>query len=812
MQTLRQDLRYGARMLLKHPGFTFVAVLTLALGVGANTALFSAVYAVLLRPLPFAAADRLVVMWKRDVTANQPLVELSIAEFNDWREQGRSFERLAAMPTSVYGYGYVLTGRGEPVQVESARVSADFFASLGASPLLGRTFTAEDDRPGAARVAVISHRLWRERFGADANLVGQPITLNDTGFMVVGVMPADFEFPKGAEVWSPLSASVGGGALENRGAVFLQAVGRLRPGVTLSEAEAEMNAVIARVAAAHPETEAAGHRVVITPLGEYLFGSARPALWLLLAATGLLLLIACANVANLLLARATTRRREVAVRAALGASRAQIVRQLLTESVLLALAGGLLGVLLAYWLVDLLALVAPSDIPRVERVSINAAVLAFSVGVTLLTAAVFGLAPALAATKINLTAALGEGGRAGERSGRRLRGALVVAEVAVTVVLLAGAGLALRSFVNLRRVETGFDTERVLSFQLRLFGKKYADAKAARDFFRDLTARLEAQPGVVAAGAVLIRPLEGSIGWDVPYRTPDQSPEEAKRNRVPNFEVVTPHYFRSVGLALKAGREFTEHDDEDAPKVAIISEAMARGVFAPGVEPIGQRIRLFDPSDTDTGWHTVVGVVGDARYRELREPRWDVYVPYRQFAFPVRYVTVRTASEPEAFAAVVRREVAALDPNQAVADLKTTAQLFSEGVARERFNSLLLGLLGLLAALLAGLGIYGVISYAVSERTREIGIRLALGARGRDVLGLVVGQGMRLALFGLAAGLAVSFALTRLMAGLLYGVGATDPLTFALVALVLAGVALAACLVPARRATKVDPSVALRCE
>jgi putative ABC transport system permease protein len=812
MQTLRQDLRYGARMLLKHPGFTFVAVLTLALGVGANTALFSAVYAVLLRPLPFAAADRLVVMWKRDVTANQPLVELSIAEFNDWREQGRSFERLAAMPTSVYGYGYVLTGRGEPVQVESARVSADFFASLGASPLLGRTFTAEDDRPGAARVAVISHRLWRERFGADANLVGQPITLNDTGFTLVGVMPAEFEFPKGAEVWSPLSASVGGGALENRGAVFLQAVGRLRPGVTLSEAEAEMNAVIARVAAAHPETEAAGHRVVITPLGEYLFGSARPALWLLLAATGLLLLIACANVANLLLARATTRRREVAVRAALGASRAQIVRQLLTESVLLALAGGLLGVLLAYWLVDLLALVAPSDIPRVERVSINAAVLAFSVGVTLLTAAVFGLAPALAATKINLTAALGEGGRAGERSGRRLRGALVVAEVAVTVVLLAGAGLALRSFVNLRRVETGFDTERVLSFQLRLFGKKYADAKAARDFFRDLTARLEAQPGVVAAGAVLIRPLEGSIGWDVPYRTPDQSPEEAKRNRVPNFEVVTPHYFRSVGLALKAGREFTEHDDEDAPKVAIISEAMARGVFAPGVEPIGQRIRLFDPSDTDTGWHTVVGVVGDARYRELREPRWDVYVPYRQFAFPVRYVTVRTASEPEAFAAVVRREVAALDPNQAVADLKTTAQLFSEGVARERFNSLLLGLLGLLAALLAGLGIYGVISYAVSERTREIGIRLALGARGRDVLGLVVGQGMRLALFGLAAGLAVSFALTRLMAGLLYGVGATDPLTFALVALVLAGVALAACLVPARRATKVDPSVALRCE
>ncbi|MGI8995650.1 MAG: ABC transporter permease [Pyrinomonadaceae bacterium] len=813
MQALWQDLRYSVRMLLKKPGFTLIAVVTLAFGVGANTAIFSAVNAVLLRPLPFAAEERLVVMWKHDQTASHPLVELSIPEFNDWRAGSQSFESLAAMPTSVYGYGYVLTGRGEPVQIESSRVSADFFTTLGVRPLVGRTFRTEDDRPGAARVVVLSHRLWRDQFGSDTNLIGQTITLNDTGFSVVGVMPADFEFLKGVDIWSPVSASIGGGALQNRSAVFLQAVGRLKPGVTREQAEAEMNAVISRIAAAHPETEAGGHRVVMTPVAEYLFGNARLALWLLLAATGLLLLIACANVASLLLARATSRRKEIAVRAALGASRWRVVRQLFVESLTLAIAGGALGVLLAYWLADLLVVVAPTDIPRVENVRIDAAVLTFSIAVTLLTAALFGLAPALTAARVNLTDALGDGSRtAGERHGNRLRGALVVGEIAVTLVLLVGAGLALRSFVKLQQVDTGFDTENVLTFQLRLFGKRYQDAKSVRDFYQQLIERLEAQPGVEAAGAVLIRPLEGVIGWDVPYATANQSPDEAKRNRVPNFEVVTPHYFRSVGLPLKVGREFTERDTEESPKVVIISEAMAQSIFAPGVDPVGQRLRLFDPTDPDNSWRTVVGVVGDARYREVRDARWDVYVPYRQFAFPVRYITVRTASDPAAFSAVVRREVAALDPQQAVTSVKTTAQLFSENVARPRFNSLLLGLLAALAALLAALGIYGVISYAVAQRTREIGVRIALGAQRGDVLRLVFKQGLTLIVSGIVIGLVGAFMLSRLMESLLFGISATDPATFIVVSLLLVVVALLACYIPARRAMKVDPMVALRYE
>jgi putative ABC transport system permease protein len=814
IQDAWQDLRYGVRTLRKNPGFAVVAVCTLALGVGANAAIFGVVDAVLLRPLPFAGQERLVVMWERDLTSKHPLVELSIPEFNDWRAQSQSFESMAAMPTSVYGYGYILTGRGEPVQIESARVSADFFKTLGARPELGRDFTAEDDRPGAARVVVISHRLWRERFDSDPRLIGRPVTLNDTQFEVVGVMPADFEFPRGADIWSTLSANMGGGALQSRQAVFLQAVGRLKPGATAAQAEAELNTIIGRLAAAYPETEAAGHRVVITPLADYLFGSASLALWMLLAATGLLLAVACANVANLLLARATSRRREIAVRVALGARRSRIVRQMLAESLLLAAAGGGLGVLLAQWLIRLLAFVAPADIPRIEDAGVNAGVLAFTAAVALLTVFVFGLAPALAASKVDLADALSEGGgkTAGGRRGGRLLGALVVAEVALTAVLLVGAGLVLRSFVNLRQVDAGFDTGNVLTFQLRLHGKKYPDAKSVRGFYRQLTERLEARPGVVAAGAVLIRPLEGSIGWDVPFATAEQSPEEAKRNRVPNFEVVTPHYFRSVGLPLKAGREFNEHDDEGAPKVVIISEAMAREIFAPGADPVGQRIRLFDPSDSDSSWSTVVGVVGDARYRDVRDPRWDVYVPYGQFSFPVRYVTVRTASDPAAFADVVRGEVAALDPDQAVAALKTTSELFSENVARPRFNTLLLVLLSALAALLAAIGIYGVMSYSVRQRTREIGIRLALGAQPRDVLKLVVRRAMALALVGVAGGLLVAAAVTRLMEGLLYGVSAVDPATFSAIAVALACVAFLSSYAPARRATKVNPMAALRNE
>ncbi|HXG68907.1 MAG TPA: ABC transporter permease, partial [Blastocatellia bacterium] len=730
------------------------------------------------------------------------------------------------------GFGYTLTGLDEPMQIEAARVSADFFPTLGVRPMLGRAFTADEDRPGAAGAVVISHRLWQSRFNSDPNLVGRMITFsdggmeaafeaalnpnkvgqtgipNDIGLMVVGVMPAEFEFPKGVDAWMPLSAVSGKWAVENR-VGFLQVVGRLKPSVTREQAQAELDTIIKQIAAAHPETQASGQRAVITPMVAHIFGDARPALYLLLAATALLLLIACANIANLLLARATSRRKEIALRAALGAGRSRLARQLMSESLALAVAGGGLGIMLTYWLLDLFASLVPTDIPRIEAVEINVPVLLFTCGLTLLVAFICGLAPSFFASKVNLNEALNAGSSkvGGERRGNRLRGALVVAEIAITLVLLIGAGLISRSFLNLRQVDLGFDPRNVLTFQLQLHGKKYAGIEEARDYFQQLLERLEAQPEVVAAGAILIRPLEGHVGWDVGYAIEGQSPDEAKRNAILNCEAITPHYFRSMGIPLKAGREFTEQDDADAPQVVIVSETMARNVFAPGVDAIGKRIKLGGQP-----WRTIVGIAGDARYRELKDIRWDVYVPYRQFDFPVTYVTVRTVSDPSSFLPIARREVAALDPNQAITSVMTMEQIVSATLARPRFNALLLNLLAALAAALAAVGIYGVMSYSVTQRTREIGIRVALGAQMSDVMKLVVGQGMRLALVGVLIGLGGAFALTRLMESLLYGVSATDPLTFAAIALLLAGVALLACYLPARRAMKVDPMVALRYE
>ncbi|MBA3439286.1 MAG: ABC transporter permease [Pyrinomonadaceae bacterium] len=813
MRTLWQDIRYAVRMLLKRPGFTAVAVLTLALGIGANTAIFSVVNAVLLRPLPFAEQERLMVAWKSDPTASNPFVELSVAEFNDWRSQTQLFESIAAMPTTVYGYAYTLTGRDEPVQIESARVSADFFSTLGARAALGRTFIAEEDRPGAGRAVVLNHRFWQNRFDGDPGLIGQTITLSGDNYLVVGVMPSEFDFPKGVDVWTPLTATMNQRTIENRGAIFLQAVGRLKPGATLEQAEAEINTIIERVAAQHPETKATGQRSVITPLAQHIFGNARPGLYLLFASSGLLLAIACANIANLLLTRATVRRRETAVRAALGASRGRLVQQFLTESAVLASVGGAVGILLAYWLIDLLVYVAPVDIPRISEVQLNASVFIFTFFITLLTAVIFGGVPALIASRVNLNETLKEGGAKASSavSGRRLRNSLVVAEIAITVVLLIGAGLILQSFINLRQVPLGFDQRNVLTAQLSLQGRKYGDAQNRRDFYAGLLERLEAQPGVVAAAAILIRPLEGSVGWDMPYATESQTPDEARRNEVPNYEVITPHYFRAMNIPVVRGRDFTEQDNEQTPQVAIISDTMARRTFAPGMDPLGQRIKL-DPTDREAAWRTVIGVVGDARYRQLDDIRLDVYVPYRQTNIPVRYLTIRTATDPAAFVSVVRREVAALDQYQAITGIATIEQLVERSLARPRFNTLLLALLAFLAAALASLGIFGVVNYTVAQRTHEIGIRIALGAQKGDVLLLVIRQGMLLISIGLAVGLIAAFALTRVMASLLYGVSATDPMTFVLIPLLLAAVALIANYIPARRATKVDPMVALRYE
>ena len=813
LERLAQDLRFGLRMLRKNPGFSLVAILTLALGIGACTAIFSVVHTVLLRPLPFAEQERLVALWKRDTASSQPFVELSFAEVRDWKQQANSLFDVAVLPATVYGYGYVLTGRGEAVQLESAKVSGGFFALLGAQAAVGRVFNESDDVLNGPKVAVISDRVWRERFNADPELIGQSLTLSESNYTVIGVMPAKFEYPKGVDLWLPFKTVVAAPATERYGMTFLTAVGRLKDGVSLAQAEAELNTVVARIAAAHPETKANGHRIVITPLAAHLFGDARPALWLLLAATGMLLLITTANIANLSLARATARRREFAVRAALGAGRGRLVWQLLTESFLLALVGGIGGVALSYWLIKLLVRVAPADIPRIEDVSLNVTVLLFSLVITLLTAVLCGLVPALAASRLNLNQALNEGGSkmSGGQSGTRTRSALVIAEVAITVVLLVGATLILRSFVNLSRLDLGFNPANVLTMHLRLQGAKYnGKPEVRREFYRQLVERLEARPGIEAASAVLIRPMEGEAGWDVSFALEGQSETEAKKNRVTNFEAITPHYFRTIKLPLKAGREFTDFDSEKSQPVVIISAAMAKAVFGAGVDPIGRQLKL---DLRDSPWRTIVGVVGDTRYRALQDLRFDLYIPFAQWEMAfVNHFAVRTKVDPNAMLSVVRSEIAALDPTQAITRVATMDELVATHLAQPRFSAVLLNWLSGLALLLAAVGIYGVLAYSVAQRTGEFGVRLALGARSSDILKLVIGQGMRLVVAGLLIGLVASSVLTRLLEKLLFGVSTTDPLTFGVVALLLTAVALLACWLPARRATKVDPMIALRHE
>jgi predicted permease len=813
METLLKDIRYGLRALLKKPAFSAVLVLTLALGIGANTAIFSVVYAVLLRPLPFPEQERLVVAWEKDTTANTPFVELSIAEIRDWQTQSQSFTSLAAMPTTIYGYGYVLTGRGDPVQLESSKVSGSFFSILGAQAALGRVFTEQDDQLNAPNVVVISDRLWRDRFNADTKIVGQSITLNQQPATVIGVMPAAFEFPKGIDLWKPLLAGMDPRLLQSRGATYLQTIGRLKPGVSLTQAEAELNTIIARVAAEHPETKAAGYRAVLTPLPDHLFGSAKSALWALFVATGLLLLIASANVANLLLARGTSRRRELGVRAALGASRWQLTRQLICESFALALAGGAAGVLLGYWLVALLKAIAPADLPRLEDVSLNGPVLVVSLLCTILTVAIFGLLPALSVSRVNLNETMNDAGArlVSGRGANRLRGALVIGEVALTIVLLAGATLVLRTFVNLKRVPLGFDPHQVMSMQLRLTGPDYRKVEARREFFRQLIERLEAQPGVIAASGVLIRPLEGTVGFDFPYAFEGQTLDESRQNALLNYESITPHYFRTFSIPLEAGREFDAQDKAENPRVVIISETMANRFYGSPAAAIGNRLKL-DPTDPDEQWRMIVGVVGDVRYREVQTSRHDLYVPHLQSTPSLNHFAVRTNLSAADAVALVRREVGALDPNQAVSRIASMEELANAQLARPRFNAVLLNWLAALGMIVGALGIFGVMAYAVAQRTSELGLRIALGAPPANIMKLVMTQGLKLAAAGVVLGIIAAVIMARWLTTLLFGVTPTDPLTFVFIAVLPLIVAAIACWIPARRAMNVDPLVALRYE
>ena len=804
LETLWQDLRYGARMLLKNPSFTFVAVLTLALGIGANTAIFSVVNAVLLRPLPYAEPERLVWLW--DTQPQLPTAPTSLPDFLEWKSQNRSFEHLAAFQS---GSMFLDTGDGTrdtPVGL----VTPEMFALFRVSPILGRTFTDEETLPGRFRVAVLGHALWRSRFGSDPNVLGRTIDLSGAPYTIIGVMPEGFSFPDRAELWRPLPIDPNN---LDWGPHYLRVVGRLKPGVTLKQAQAEMSPIAARLSAQHADKNA-GHGVKLELLRDVVVGDIGPALFILLGAVGFVLLIACANVANLLLGRVGARQKEIAVRTALGAGRLRVVRQLLTESLMLSVGGGAAGLLIAVWGVNWLVSLGPDTIPRVHEIAVDPRVICFTLLISVATSLLFGLAPALQASRPDLTGALKEGGRSGAGLHRnRLRSVLVISEVALSLVLLIGAGLMIRSFAKLNEVDPGFNPNRVFTMGVALLRNKYPEEERVASFYSQLLERAAATPGVESAGAISDLPLLGSNTSDsftIEGRPPVAKQEEPSTE----YHVVTPRYFESMGIPLLAGRDFAETDTKQAPNVVVINESFARRHFA-GDNPLGHRIRLQGQERDPL---LIVGVVGDVRQLGIdKQPVPEAFVPFLQDPLSKTYqrsmtIVARTKSDPAAVAGSLRAALTSLDKSLPVYDLKPMTEYLRDSLARRRFNLILLTAFGGVALALAAVGIYGVISYGVTQRTHEIGIRMALGAKKGDVLRLVVRQGMMMALVGVAIGLLASLALTRLMESLLFGVSVTDPLTFTMIALLLTSVALLACFVPARRAAKVDPLVALRYE
>lgn len=809
---LWQDLRYGIRVLLKAPGFTVVAVLALALGIGANTAIFSLVNTLLLRPLPFAEPDRLVMVSGRNPQKGLSRSEVTPADWLDYRTQNQVFEGIAAFRTTRF----TLTGQGEPELVDGALVSSDFFSLLGLQPFQGRTFQSEEEQPGHDRVAIVSHSLWQRRFGSRASLAGQSLTLNGESYTVVGILSPEMKFPTNNEMAGAfeLCVPLALNALDqtNRSNHVLLGVARLRRGVTEEQAQSEMIHIARQLEEQHPDTHA-GWSINMSRLRDEVVGDFRTALLTLMVAVSFVLLIACANVANLLLARAATRQKEMAIRTALGAGRLRIVRQLLTESMLLALVGGIIGVLLAFWGIDLLRSASADSLPSTAVIKLDGSVLLFTLLVSLLTGIIFGLAPALAAAKTDLHDTLKEGGRSSTAGGRRswLRSTLVVTEVALSVALLVGAALMIRSFVRLLEVDPGFNPDRLLTMQLQLPLSKYREERQQADFYEQLVRKVSVLPGVEAAGAINHLPLDGSNSSTSFHIEGHPLPAAGEAPAATNWRSITPGYFHTLGMTLLQGQQFSERDTAESPAVVIINETMARR-FWPGENPLGKRIRPINPGQ-DEPWAEIVGIMRDVRHWGLdREAQAEAYYPHTQQ--PVRRMTlvVRTGSEPSQMVAAVRRQVGTLDQDLPVSKIRTMEQLLEASFSGRRFNMLLMGVFAVAALLLACIGLYGLMAYSVTQRTHEIGIRVALGAQPLDIFKLITRQGMTLVLIGIVTGLSVAFALTRLISGLLYGVSATDPWVFIGVALLLILVALLACLIPARRATKVDPLVALRYE
>jgi putative ABC transport system permease protein len=804
MDTIARDLRYAVRALLRQPGFTAAVVLTLALGIGANTAIFSVVNGVLLRPLPYPNDAQLMMVRTRFASGQTETA--SLPDYTDWKAQSSSFSRVSAYASSNDNLAAV---GGEPERVPSARVLPDFFATLGVSPAAGRWFLPEEFVFGAHRVVVLSHGLWQRRFGANRSIIGQTITLNARPYTVVGVAPESMRLPARAQLWSPYAYDPAGRA-PGRRSDFLAVIARLRPGVTEAQAQADMDAVGRHLAEAYPPTNQ-GVGVDVVSLHDRLVGSIRPALLVFTAAVALVLLIACANVANLLLARATSREREMAVRAALGAGRKRLVRQMLTESLVLSAAGGALGLLLAWWGVQALKAAAPPTLPRLDEVALDPMALGFTALAVIVTGLLFGLAPAMRGSAFALHTTLSAGGRAGIGGGRgeRLRGVLVVAQVALALILLVGSGLLVRTFSRLQQVDLGFDSGHVLTAQIVLPAAKYTGGEQQAAFFNSLRERLASTPGVQVVGLSTDVPLTGGynyITFDVVGR-PAPGPGETSPDAVPT--TASPEYFSALKIPLQAGRLFDATDVPNAPQVAIVNRELVQKHFG-GRNPIGERITFGNPSDS-TGWLTIVGVVGSTRLEGVGlETYPQVFTPLAQSPVPFLYVVARTIGDPLAFAPVLRRELAALDPAQPISDVASMDERAASSVAQFKLNSIIVTLFAAVALVLASVGIFAVISYAVAQRTREIGIRMALGAARLDVLRLIVRDGMTPAAVGVVIGTAGAFGATRLMRSLLYGVSATDPIVFGLVATMLVLVAVGACYLPARRAARVDPNVALR--
>jgi putative ABC transport system permease protein len=810
METLLKDIRYGVRGLLKRPGFTIIALITLALGIGANTAIFSVVNAVLLRPLQFRDPEQLVVVWEEASFAGFPTNTPAPANFVDWKNQNQSFADMAAASSDSFN----LTGDGEPERIQANSVNANFFQLFGVQPLIGRGFLPEEDRPGGNKVAVLSYSLWQSRYGGDRGVINREILLNGQKHTVVGVMPAGFQFLENdVRLWVPLALDQE--ELANRGGHYLQVVARLKPGVVLSQSQADMNAVMRRIATDHPaETFDGKLGAVVMPLRDQLVGQSRGSLTVLLVAVAFVLLIACANVAGLLLARAVARRREIALRMALGAARVRVVRQLLTESLLLAIVAGVLGSVLAYASFTFLQGLVPEQMTLSASLKLDVRILVFTLAISIVTGIVFGLVPALQAAKLDLNDALKQSSTRATASSR-LRSTLIVFEVALSIVLLVGAGLLIQTLFQLFRQYSVLEPDKILTMRTILPREKYKEPQVRDNFYQQVLQRVEHLPGVVSAGYSTSVPLswKGGTSGFFPEGTKTPIPGMAYDA---NHRQVSAGYLKTMNIPLRQGRYFDSHDNAQSMPVAIINETMARQYW-PGENPLGRRFKVGDPEDPKLPWTQIVGIVGDIRQMGLDEPvKAEMYLPYQQINhyqwFIPRDLAIRTSGDTSNLVGSVRQIIREVDPDQPISNVATMEELLGTEAAQRRMGMIMLVGFAMLALLLASLGIYGVLAYFVTQHTSEIGVRQALGATPRDILFLVLKKGMGLTLLGVVIGLASAFALTRLMSSLLFGVKASDPLTFVAVPLLLAFVALLACYIPARRATKVNPLVALRYE